>query len=581
MFFLTVRVFLTVRDCMRLRWSRHEDDRIAAALSLGASLKVKNYWLDPKFGFLLPVNPLVRATLEDGSKLVRERAVEALNQLATGRARDMRKQRQQEINSSFQNVIRVYTRAIEHKSSDRRRAAAEVLGALRWRESVEGTEFDVTPLLETRANDPCEFVRVAAVQSLCGLDARTNWWEDKVIAHLPAFLSDSSSGVRRLAVQGLARALKERYCPPLKYGERYPSVGIINQRAASLFAPYVPMLEDKNDIVRAAAMQCVADLVFAFGKSTGLLQISWAGGDVISAIKMHIRDSDLLGAFKTLLETGQCEKRRMGAYCLRVLADSRGVELLISALTTDPLDGSTATLIKSLAVLGGRSAVEPILDVLQRTVNGDVRNAAVTCLATIGDVRAVVPLTRLLCEKDTTDGESFELLVKSLDELGDERAWKPLLDVFVADSRITWIPMQEMTKARLTWQEYQSLKELERDRQEAHAESKRRRAKIQEEQRLETESRELYEQACRSLVMHDVGKIVVAFIGSPSLITYAKLPQEMRTLGVDACTESALIRLAQQLRDAVVTQEKEKQRKLVERQGRPSPTTRGVGGTHP
>ncbi len=111
--------------------------------------------------------------------------------------------------------------------------------------------------------------------------------------------------------------------------------------------------------------------------------------------------------------------------------DPRFLDELVDAFRREDNEFARADVARALGRLGDPRAVEPLIEVLERT-DSWTRDAAASALGQLGDARAVLPLLEALTERRVGGNAAV-----ALGEIGDPRAVEPLIEVLVDDERDT------------------------------------------------------------------------------------------------------------------------------------------------
>jgi HEAT repeat protein len=248
--------------------------------------------------------------------------------------------------------------------------------------------------------------------------------DSRAVDPLRATLSDSGADVRAAA----AAALDQLSWRPVDAAAEAAYWVATKQWASCVenraVAPLVGVLDDEEPAVRGGAVDALVDIgVPAVGPLVDTLQDPHAalrGRSAAAEALGRIGDARAVEPLLPLLEDPATSVRRAAAEALGRLGDLRAVDALIGALADGDEDARTAAG-QALERLGWRpegasagaywvaigqwdqavraQAVEPLIRALQDHA-ASVREHASTALGSIGDARAIAPLSAVLSDRD-------------------------------------------------------------------------------------------------------------------------------------------------------------------------------------
>lgn len=189
----------------------------------------------------------------------------------------------------------------------------------------------------------------------------------------------------------------------------------------------IKMLEDEDSEVRLEAIMKLTREPdkLAFESLVTCLNDKQTIFKAIVALAV-LKDMRVIEPFVNLLQISDDSRVRQSvAFQLGTLGDKRAIEPLWYVFTSDQNQFVQSTALHSLARLGDKRVIEPLWNIFNTNQDQSTRMQALNSLGSVGDKQAFEPLVAALNDKDL--GWSA---IQGLWALGDERAIKPLMNVF-------------------------------------------------------------------------------------------------------------------------------------------------------
>ena len=141
-----------------------------------------------------------------------------------------------------------------------------------------------------------------------------------------------------------------------------------------------------------------------------------------------IFDTDVFRLVLAALSDTDPAMRKYAAMCLRDSRDNRTVPALLTLLN-DPNPNIRAAVIEALQEIADPRAVKPLSIVWQTDKEERLRNQAFSALLSIADMRITDTLLAML-----QDPDKCKLAIEALGEVGDDRAFEPLMAILKDDN---------------------------------------------------------------------------------------------------------------------------------------------------
>ena len=362
------------------------------------------------------VEPFIRA-LEDKSLNIRRYAAEALGRIGDKRAFQPLLRALKDQHSGVRYVVAVAlgeigdNRAVEpliRVLKDSQLGAAEALGKI-------GDKRAVQPLIKTlQDNEP--WVRVAAAEALGHIG------DKRAVEPLIRVLEDENEYVRRAAAEALGKIGDKRAVEPLilqvlkeekEYSCKTGIEALVKIGGKRAIEPLVQLLSAERwktglTYSRSFAVRQAAAVAL------GMLGDERA---VEPLVIECLRQGRMPGGRND-------EVYKAATEAMNKIDDKKIVEPLIKVLKNE-YALSRRIAVEYLGERGDDRVVEPLIQVLRGDEDLTVRQAAVKVLGNIGDERSVQPLIKVL--KDEKDGDICTAAAKILGQIGGKSAVEPLM----------------------------------------------------------------------------------------------------------------------------------------------------------